>query len=162
MTIQGLIAAGATVLLATSVSAQNPKPATPQAPADAGGMATVEGCLRTEKQVPGRSPNVAERAGVMEDYILTDAKVVKGTAPAMRTPSASNQAATGTAGTMFEVTGIDDEKLKSHVGKRVQVDGRFDSSDARTAGASAQDRIEDLVEIDGTTIREVAGTCAAR
>src|SRR4029453_9626260 len=43
---------------------------------------TVVGILakhrQREQDVPGRKPNVAERAGVMEDYILTSAKVVKG------------------------------------------------------------------------------------
>jgi hypothetical protein len=45
---------------------------------------TVEGCLVREKDVPGRQPNAAERAGVMEDYLLTNAKFLKGPPPAPR------------------------------------------------------------------------------
>src|SRR5688572_2261138 len=39
---------------------------------------TVTGCLKAEKDVPGRRPNVAERAGVTEDYILTNVKMAQG------------------------------------------------------------------------------------
>src|SRR5688500_568095 len=88
---------GAFVLSAT-VAAQNahtqqPQPATPttqtqprtsgQAP-----MVSVEGCLMREADVPGRRPNVAERAGVAEDYILTSTKMIKGSPPATGTPQA--------------------------------------------------------------------------
>ena len=34
---------------------------------------TLQGCVYEEKDVPGRTPNVAEQAGVMEDYILVTA-----------------------------------------------------------------------------------------
>ena len=36
---------------------------------------TISGCLLQEKDVAGSNPNVAERAGVTEDYILTDVKM---------------------------------------------------------------------------------------
>ena len=31
---------------------------------------TLQGCVYEEKDIPGRTPNVAEKAGVMEDCIL--------------------------------------------------------------------------------------------
>lgn len=34
-----------------------------------------------EADVPGRKPNVAERAGIAEDYILTRTKIIKGPRP---------------------------------------------------------------------------------
>jgi hypothetical protein len=34
---------------------------------------TLTGCLYREEQVPGRTPNIAESAGILEDYILADA-----------------------------------------------------------------------------------------
>jgi hypothetical protein len=124
-------------------------------------MVTVEGCLVREQDVPGRKPNVAERAGVMEDYILTSAKVTKGTAPkGTMEPKAGEP--TGTAGKlapMFDVKGIDDEQLKQFVGKRVQIDGRFADVDKTppTAGQT-----QDLVDIHGTTIRAAKGECPAK
>src|SRR5687768_4475318 len=36
---------------------------------------TVTGCLMAEKDVPGRSQSVTERAGVGEDYVLTNVKM---------------------------------------------------------------------------------------
>jgi hypothetical protein len=33
---------------------------------------TITGCVYQEKDVPGRAPNPAERAGILEDYILAE------------------------------------------------------------------------------------------
>jgi hypothetical protein len=119
---------------------------------------TVEGCLVREQDVPGRQPNVAERAGVMEDYILTHAKVTKGSAPQAQAAEARPDQPVGTAGTlapMYDVKGLADDRLKALVGKRVQVEGTFaDETKGTAAGAT-----EDLVDIRGTTIREVSGEC---
>jgi len=141
----------------------NPPSSTTQRPAaaDQAGTVTVEGCLVREQDVPGRKPNVAERAGVMEDYILTNAKVVKGSAPksASAAPKAGEPTGTsGSASTMFDVKGIADERLKEFAGKRVQIEGKFDDLD-RSATAKTGD---DLVNIDGTVIRAATGECPAK
>jgi pyruvate-formate lyase-activating enzyme len=111
--------------------------------------------LWREADVPGRKPNVAERAGVTEDYILTSAKVVKGSAPRTSASAAKpGEAPIGTSGAqaMFDVKGFDEEKLKDNVGRRVQIEGTFGNVD------SAQG--DDLVELRGTVIRQVSGDCA--
>jgi hypothetical protein len=156
--------------LSTGIAAQdkptpqyptNPPSAAQKAPAaDQAGTATVEGCLVREQDVPGRKPNVAERAGVMEDYILTNAKVVKGSAPksAAGAPKAGEPTGTsGSASNMFDVKGIPDERLKEFAGKRVQIEGKFDDQD-RSATAKTG---EDLVNIQGTAIRAATGECPA-
>jgi hypothetical protein len=155
--IAGLLAFGVTVAAQDPASPQT-YPKTP-AIASAQPQATVEGCLVREQDVPGRKPNVAEKAGVMEDYILTNAKVVKGSAPAGANPQARPAEPTGTSGTisapMYDVKGIDDEQLKALVGKRVQVQGTFSDMDkSATAGPT-----EDLVDIRGTSIRRISGEC---
>jgi hypothetical protein len=148
--------------LAVGIAAQEP-PATPSAQpqkaptVQSQAAATVEGCLMREQDVPGRKPNVAERAGVLDDYILTNAKVVKGSAPAAA--QARPGEPTGTAGTvsapMFDVKGIDDKQLKEFAGKRVQIDGTFaDVDKSPTAGPT-----KDLVDIRGTAIRAASGEC---
>src|ERR671922_2928183 len=77
-----------------AAQAQNPSsqpPETPQAPPAATAQeptTTLAGCLYREDQVPGRKPNVAERAGVMEDYILADAAVAGTQAKPSPTPGA--------------------------------------------------------------------------
>ena len=137
------------------------QPTTQRTPAaDQAANVTVEGCLVREQDVPGRKPNVAERAGVMEDYILTSAKVVKGSAPKSAAAAPKVGEPTGTSGTasdMFDVKGIADERLKEFVGKRVQIDGTFDDLDRSASAATA----EDLVNIDGTVIRAATGECPA-
>jgi hypothetical protein len=160
--------AAGVVALVVNVAAQNP-PANPQAQtqprtpsAQSEPIATVEGCLMREQDVPGRKPNVAERSGILEDYILTNAKVVKGSAPPAATPKAQPGEATGTSGAvsapMFDVKGLDDERLKQFVGKRVQIDGTFADVDRSSSATSTQD----LIDIRGTTIRQVTGTCAPK
>lgn len=155
-------------------------PRMPNVQDQAGTMVTVEGCLRREADVPGRQPNVAERAGLGEDYILTDTKMVKGSAPTMarRTGEPDRVGTSGTSAlmAMYEIEGIDDDKLQQHVGQRVQIEGTFRHADragvAREPGANrdttgaggtaASARADDdLVELRGTTIRRVAGECPA-
>src|ERR671925_58680 len=58
----------------------HPPPPAPTRPPAASGQqptTTLSGCLYREDQIPGRKPNVAERAGVLEDYILADASMAK-------------------------------------------------------------------------------------
>jgi hypothetical protein len=179
----GCALAGALALTASSAAqnppTQQPTPRTPttQDPArtqDQARMVTVEGCLMREADVPGRRPNVAERAGITEDYILTSTKMVKGSAPAAPstgqtrpgdTPTGTAGTPAGTAGTqgaMYEVEGIDDERLKQHVGRRVQIDGTFENVDRARATPERGTPADDLVEIRATTIRQVAGECPAK
>jgi hypothetical protein len=146
--------------LAVGVMAQEPPPTQPPTRTPAAQeqpAVTVEGCLMREQDVPGRKPNVAERAGVMEDYILAHAKVIKGTAPKGSTEAKPGEP-TGTSGQlapMFDVKGIDADQLKPFVGQRVQIDGSFaDVTKSPTAGPT-----EDLVDIRGTTIRAAKGEC---
>jgi hypothetical protein len=147
-----------------------PSPTTPQTERQAMNAVTVEGCLMREADV-GRQPNVAERAGIGEDFVLANAKVVKGKAPdvartgaagATREPDATRagQPSAGQVASMqpmYEVSELDDDRLKTMVGKRVQIEGTFEDTDRQPAAGSA----EDLVELHGTSIREVPGTCPA-
>jgi hypothetical protein len=150
-----------TCLTAGVLFAQTPPPSpqTPQTPAtkadeDRDRMVTATGCLKQEKDVPGAKPNVAERAGVGEDFILTKAKLTKG---------ASGRAA---AGAMYKITGLDDEKLRSHSNQQVEVQGRLHDRTAVTGAAkpttpgpdTAPDEVQ---EIRATAIKMIASTCSA-
>jgi hypothetical protein len=168
--------------LTASVAAQNPPQSPPaqQPPAArtpatqdktdradrAKAPVTVEGCLLREEDVPGRKPNVAERAGVGEDFILTQSKMIKGTAPSHAASHAKTGEAVGTSGTksasmMFEVEGISGADLKAHAGHRVQIDGTFENIDNATKAADSKTPSDDLPEIRGVAIRQVAGECPA-
>jgi hypothetical protein len=160
-------ALAAALALTASVAAQTPQPQSPPATStaqDQARMVTVEGCLVREADVPGRKPNIAERAGIAEDFILTDTKMIKGSAPAAGTAQArpGGETPTGTTGVrpmMYEVEGIDGEKLKQHAGRRVQIEGTFENVDRARATPEKQTPADDLVEIRGTVIRQVAGDC---
>ncbi len=182
--IRGTLSVVATCAMAGVLAAQEPQPRpapTPQDPAprpqpttprptdtdrdraNTGAEVTVTGCLKAEKDVPGRSPNVAERAGIAEDFILTSAKVTRGQAPA-----GAGAAATGRL--MFKVEGLDDEKLRSHVNQQVEVKGRFTSTGDTnradtprpgapnpTAGARNADEVPD---INASSIKMIAQSCS--
>jgi len=53
--------------------APQPTQSQPRATASEERPSTFAGCLYREDAIPGRTPNVAEKAGVLEDYILADA-----------------------------------------------------------------------------------------
>jgi hypothetical protein len=128
---------------------------------------TLTGCVYKEADVPGRTPNLAEKAGIMEDYILASVQ------PSASSPSSSAPSATGTSGTsgaMYKLEKIADERLSAMVGKRVEVTGRIDSESDDNGGRSAgttgsttdrslgPDKIN-LPEFEVSSMREVSGTC---
>jgi hypothetical protein len=136
---------------------QQPRPTASDSPS-----ITLAGCLYSEEAVPGRSPNIAEKAGVSEDYILADAT----TASDQSTPHRPGQPGAVSAGLatgrMYKVTKIDDERLKALAGKRVEITGSTKvDEDVRPGDKPAN--FENLPNIEGTSIREVAGAaCPAR
>jgi hypothetical protein len=162
-------ALASTFVAAVAAQAQQPaQPAQAQQPpavTATTSTTTLSGCLYREDQVPGRKPNVAERAGILEDYILADASF----AGTQKGP----QGLTGNApasGNMYKVEGPSDERLKALVGKRVEVTGRIDPEGgpgaAPAPGSPRPDRglgpdKINLPEFEATSIREVSGTCPA-
>jgi len=159
--------------LATAGQPQNPPPQTPpRTPAATAPQAstTLVGCLYREDQVPGRKPNVAERAGVLEDYIIAGASIAaaKQGAPSAKPEATGTSGATPASGNMYKLEGPADEKLKALVGKRVEVTGRIDPEGAPGAkpGAPTPDRGPgpdqiNLPEFEVASIREISGTCPA-
>jgi len=145
-----------------------PKTQQPRPQATDGAAVTLAGCLYHEESIPGRSPNVAEKAGVGEDYILADASPARdqnGT-PDRPIADAGNPATAPTAalatGRMYKVTKIDDKRLKDLAGKRVEITGTIKPDDDVRPGERPAN-FENLPNIEGTSVREVAGaTCPAR
>jgi len=128
--------------------------------------ATLMGCLYRESQVPGRTPTVVERAGVLEDYILADATIPAPTRPGTPSEAVGTSGTVPSSGNMYKVENIPDERLKALVGKRVQVSGRIDPEDGGLGGASTRDRGPgpddvNLPEFEAASIRELSGTCPA-
>jgi hypothetical protein len=165
-------AGGAAPAAPVSPAAPAATPAAPpaaQAPVAQQGSTTLTGCLYRENQIPGRTPNVAERAGVLEDYILADASMASapsGARPGATAGATGTTGSTPSAGNMYKVERIPDDQLKTLVGKRVEVMGRIDPQGGTAAGAPTADKSPspdriNLPEFEATSIKEVAGTCPA-
>jgi len=108
-------------------------------------MMTIVGCLKEEKDVVGLKPNVAERAGITEDYILTSVKAAPGSA------------VSGLAlGAMYEIEGIADGELKKHLNHQVEIQGRMDTTDG-----GDRDR-KDVPDFNATSLKMLAATCPAQ
>jgi hypothetical protein len=134
---------------------------------------TLTGCVYKEADIPGRTPNVAERAGVMEDYILVTSASAGATAGTTGTTPPATAGTTGAAsasGKAYKLEQIADERLQAVVGKRVEVTGRVDEEAGATGTTGAKpkpdtnpgspDAIE-LPEFEVTSLKEVEGTCPA-
>jgi hypothetical protein len=142
-----------------------PQPRTQQPRADptVGPVTTLAGCLYREDSIPGRSPNVAEKAGVLEDYILADAtptrepKRLSSDPPiADAGPDPAAPIAGLASGRMYKITKLDDARLKTLVGKRVEITGTIKpDADAKPADRATN---TNLPNIEGTSIHEVSGT----
>jgi hypothetical protein len=166
--------------------APQPTPSQPRTTASDERPSTFAGCLYREDAIPGRSPNVAEKAGVLEDYILADATIAPSSAPdrqvAEGEPARPGQtdparpgqpepragqptagAAAGLAtGRMYKVTKIPDDRLKTLIGKRVEVTGTV-KPDGDVQPGEKPVNFENLPNIEATAIREASGaTCPSR
>jgi hypothetical protein len=150
---------------------QTAQPPAATAPAQSAEATTVQGCVYKEADVPGRTPNVAEKAGIAEDYILVASPAQSETAGTSgTTPPAATAGTAGTAGMSaptkaYKLEKIADEQLKAVVGKRVEVTGRVDAGASGTAPSpdrnpGSPDKIE-LPEFEVTSIKEVEGSCPA-
>jgi len=157
----------ATAALSAAQAAQAPaQGAPPAATTVAQTTATLVGCLYRESQVPGRTPTVVERAGVLEDYILADATMPAPTRPGTPAQTVGTSGSVPSTGNMYKVENIPDERLKALVRKRVEVSGRIDPEDAGLGGGPTRDRGPgpdkvNLPEFEAASIRELSGTCPA-
>ncbi len=142
---------------ATTTTQQAPQPqgaAQAESRAAAQQSTTLTGCVYREEDVPGRSPNLAERVGILEDYILAEVRMspaagassgaigTSGAAGAEQAGAAGAEGATATTGSntsaagesgMYKLEFVGDDKLQALVGKRVEVMGQIDREPGDTA-----------------------------
>ena len=166
---RGIVDTALISLLIAPFAAAQAQTAKPQSsPVTVRPTTTLTGCLYREDQVPGRKPNVVERAGILEDYILAGVTVAGEAQRPTGTGGLAGPAVPST-GTMYKVEKIADEKLKALVGKRVEVTGHIDPEGRSRLGVGGAkpdagpgpDKIS-LPEIEASSIREAPGTCSAK
>lgn len=101
----------------TSRPSDRQQPTTDSQRQTAGQTITITGCLKEEKDVAGARPSVTERAGMGEDYILTNAKM-----------SGSSTVSGMALATQYKIEGISDSELKRHLNHQVEVTGTISQS----------------------------------
>lgn len=155
---------------AQQTTPQQPPPTPPQQQEMAQAETrTVEGCVYREEDIPGRSPNIAERAGILEDYILVASADATAQGAVGTTGTAGAPGAAAAAPKMFKLEHEDGDKLRALVGKRVRVTGKVDiePGDVTATGQPAPNRSPgpdqiELPEFEVTTITETTGECPAK
>ena len=109
-----ILCSGVGVFAQAGATPQAPRPSTETTPAAAAASqasTTLSGCVYRERDVPGRTPNLAERAGVLEDYILVaSADTSAGTVGTTGTTPPAAGAATPMP-KAFKLEKISDDKL---------------------------------------------------
>ena len=94
---------------------------------------TVTGCLKEEKDVPGLKPNAAERAGVTEDYILTDGEDGAEQRGVRHRPRDAK----------YEIEGIAEAELQETSNHQVEITGSLSTGDAMESGSQCGGRQPD-------------------
>ena len=114
---------------------QTPTRAQPENPTMA-----ISGCLLKEKDVASSKPNVADRAGVTEDFFLTDVKM---------SPSSS---VSGIAvSTRYKIEGITEAELQKHLNHQVELTGQMTQAERTSSDATPNFR--------ATSLKMLAATC---
>lgn len=154
LAVAGLLTAGLSIATAQTPQ-QTPQPAPtrtqpPQATQPAADTLKIVGCLKAEKDVAGLKPNIAERAGITEDYILT----------AVKAAPDSPVSALG-LGTLYEIEGIAESEIKKHLNHQVEFTGRLSTTETGAAAANAANR-GDVPDFHATSMRMIAATCPAK
>lgn len=104
------------------------------------GATTLQGCLTRAQDIPGRSPNVANPAGVADGFILMERRDgMERTDGAVGTTGTAGTATTATQnlGALYKVMGISSESLTALVGKRVEVRGTVNRDAATSKDADS-------------------------
>jgi hypothetical protein len=136
---------------------------------------TATGCLKQERDIPGLLPNMADRVGMGEGFVLTNARLT-GVAASDTSPTTkySRDMARGPSSALYAIAGLDKDKLQSLLNQQVEVTGRLETAPhstdaapptaqpdkhAETEGDTQAGRGEHLQQIRATAIRSTSGTC---
>lgn len=144
LVVAGLLTAGLSIATAQA-PAQTPQPAKPAAD-----TLKIVGCLKAEKDVAGLKPNIVERAGITEDFILTSVNAAPD----------SKVSALG-LGTLYEIEGIAESEIKKHLNHQVEFTGRLSTTETGAAAINAANR-GDVPDFHATSMRMIAATCPAK
>lgn len=120
-----------------------------------GQTVTLTGCLVREADAPGQKPSTAERAGIAQDFVLTDVQMRQTSPSGTGTPGATPGASPtmSVSGVQVKLEGIEEGEVEKHVNQQVEVTGRLD-----VKGASDPD----TPEINVTSIKPTGQSCTPK
>jgi hypothetical protein len=130
----------------TPQSPDRPSPPAMQVPnraTPANATITISGCLKQEKDVPALTPSVAEKAGIGDDYVLTDVKM-----------SPSSAVSGIGISTKYEIEGIAEAELQKHLNHQVEVTGQIVQPPASAPA-------DDAPDFKATSLKMLSATCGA-
>jgi len=146
----------------SSPSTQTPTPST-QTTRAAGDQVTVTGCIQREADYrkatgAGQGGVAGTGVGSANEFVLANASMSGG----------ANTGTTGTAGstsnTAYELTGPNEGRAATYVGKRVEIMGTLKPTETAPAGGGTANvpgsRDLKLRELEITSIKEGTGACA--
>jgi hypothetical protein len=163
---------------AANPAAQERTPPAAQQPAAPSQQITVTGCIQREADFrkardAGRGGALQTGVGVGNEFILADASMAPSAASARGAGAPPVPAATTGGSAAYELTGRDESKAEQFVGKRVEIAGTLKAAETAggkptggpTAGRPPEGvdvagRDLQLRELEISSIKEVAGTCA--
>jgi hypothetical protein len=156
------------------VTAQQPSPTTSAQKSDQSEVITVTGCVQPETAVLKRNA-VAGGIGMGDEYVVTNAALSAGPGADMpkpdvqTTPAETAGSASPTGfGRVYRLTGSQEKELKSAVGQRVEIIGRFKDKEKLkdelgaigTSGRTGEPTTDNTPEIVIDSFKPTAGTCA--
>jgi hypothetical protein len=162
---------------APAAAQERTPPAQPQA-AGAAQQVTVTGCIQREADYrkardAGRGGVANTGVGAGNEFILAEASMPGAGATSTRGVGAPAAAATTGGTAAYELSGRDESKAEQFIGKRVEIAGMLKAAETAggrpTGGPTAGKPPEgidvagrdlQLRELEISSIREVAGTCA--
>jgi len=124
----------------------DPKPTITQSTAraqPAHPVMTITGCLQQRENAKATPPNIAERGGTIESYILSNVKM-----------SPTNAVSGIGVSTKYEVVGIVEAELKKHLNHQVELMGQIVPPDAAMPA-------DDSPDFRATTVKMLSVSCAA-
>lgn len=151
----------------SSPSPQTSAPST-QTPRISGDQVTVTGCIQREADYrrsagAGRGGAVGTGAGVANEFVLANATMSQGGASSSATAGAPTGTAGASSSTAYELTGPNEGRAATYVGKRVEISGVLKPTDTAPAGGGTANvpgsRDLKLRELEITSIKETTGTC---
>jgi|SRR5262245_2395384 len=170
----GIATATAAFLAASlAAAAQTPPPTTPQTPPSRTSSAdtvTVTGCVQPSSTASSSTSSTATSStassSMSASYILANATMGPSSpGTTTGTTGTTSSTASSSAGKTYNLMGSDSD-LKKHVGHKVEVTGKLESSSSEsptaTTGAASRDPNANAPKLQVSSVKMISADCSAK